>query len=53
MVSLRSTKKKKRSKNQRPRDFPGGPVVKNLSASAGVEGWSLVWELRSNMPWSN
>ena len=25
-------------------DFPGGPVVRNLPASAGVEAQSLAWE---------
>ena len=33
------------------RDFPGGPVVKNLPSSAGV--WSLVRELRSHRPQGN
>ena len=31
------------------RDFPGGPVVKNLPSNAGDAGWSLVGELRSHM----
>ena len=29
----------KKVKNRKERDFPGGPVVKNLPANAGDTGW--------------
>ena len=35
------------------RDFPGGPVVKNLPSNAGDTGSISGWELRSHMPQSN
>ena len=35
------------------RDFPGGPVVKNLPANAGDVGQFLVGELRPHMPGGN
>ena len=35
------------------RDFPGGPVVKNLSCNAGTPALSLVRELRSHMQRGN
>ena len=34
------------AKNVKPRDFPGGPVVKNPAASAGDEGASPGWGTR-------
>ena len=39
-------------KNQNPRDFPGGAVVKNPPANAGDTG-SSPGPGRSHMPWSN
>ena len=57
MKQLYEFKKKKKSqttcflqethfsfKNTHRPDFPGGPVVKDLSASTGNMGQSLVWE---------
>ena len=35
-----------------PRDFPGGPVVKNLPANAGDRG-SIPGQGRSHVLWSN
>ena len=35
-------------KNDKGRDFSGGPVVKNLSSNAGDSVQSLVEELRSH-----
>ena len=35
------------------RDCPSGLVVKNLPCSAGDSGWSLVWELRSQVSWGS
>ena len=40
--------KKKKTKNSR--DFPGGPVVKNLPSSAGDVDSILIGELRSHEP---
>ena len=42
---MEDTKKKKNS-----RDFPGGPVVKNLPSSAGDVDSILIGELRSHEP---
>ena len=33
------------------RDFPGGPVVKNLPCNTRNPGSFLVGELKSHMPW--
>ena len=32
-------------------DFPDGPVVKSVLLMQGARVWSLIWELRSYMPW--
>ena len=42
----------KNSLNISPQDFPGGPVVKNLPASAGDMGL-IPGSERFHMPWSN
>ena len=39
--------------NSHNRDFSGGPVIKNPLCNAGTWVWSLVGELRSQVPWSN
>ena len=39
--------------SKKDRDFPGGPVLKNLSCNAGDTGSILVGELRSHVPQSN
>ena len=41
-----------KTKNKKNRDFPGGAVVNNLTASAGDMG-SSPGPGRSHMPWSN
>ena len=45
-------KGKRALKMHTARDFPGGPVVKNLPDNAGDMGSSPGWG-RSHMPWSN
>ena len=47
-VSILLLKKKKKH-----RDFPGGPVVKNLPSNAGDVDQSLVGEPRTHMSWDN
>ena len=58
-------KKKKRKKKKKTnleniftqrlihREFPGGPVAKNLPANVGDTGSTPVQELRSHVPWGN
>ena len=40
------------SQKKVPKDFPGGPVVKNLPCNAGDKG-SIPGLGRYHMPWSN
>ena len=51
-VSILFLKKQNKTK-QKHRDFPGGPVVKNLPSNAGDVNRSLVGEPRPHMSWDN
>ena len=52
-IKLEIKKKNKKIPLKSPWEFPGDPVLKIHLVMQGMWVSSLVWELRSHMPWSN